>query len=181
MQNGVTEYWRCKKNAYIVQFMQNLVDLDSFDCKLLAAIQGNAGLTNQDIGDRINLSASQVSRRRQRLEGAGVIRRYRAELSLEHLGIGVTAFIGISLATHNRENSKRFFQLVQHMPCVQEAYAMTGDFDYLLKVCVSNLKELSLVINDDLLPHEAVQNVRSSIAMETLKNTNELPIPKSKP
>ncbi|MDD7911710.1 MULTISPECIES: Lrp/AsnC family transcriptional regulator [Pseudovibrio] len=158
--------------------MASTVDLDPFDLKILASLQEDASRTNQEIGTLIHLSASQVSRRRQRLETAGVIRRYRADLSPDHLGFGVIAFVGVTLDTHNNENSVRFHELTRSLDCVQEAYTMTGDMDYLLKVCVPDLKGLSKFINNDLLPHQAVENVRSSIAMETIKDENQLPLGK---
>ncbi|KND19632.1 AsnC family transcriptional regulator [Pannonibacter phragmitetus] len=153
-----------------------MMQVDSFDLRLLSALQENAALTNQQLGERIGLSASQISRRRQALEAEGIIRRYRADLATERLGFSVTAFVGVTLGAHSRENARRFRAMVQAMPEVQEAHTLTGDVDYMLKIVVPDLKALSRVINDDLLPHEAVQNVRSSIAMETLKDDNLLPL-----
>lgn len=152
------------------------IALDGFDLKLLAVLQENAALTNHEIGQRISLSASQVSRRRQRLEQDRVIRRYRADLSPDLLGLTVTAFVGVTLGAHSRENARKFRLMVTAMPEVQEAHTLTGDVDYMLKVVVRDLKALSRIINDELLPHDAVQNVRSSIAMETLKDDNLLPL-----
>jgi len=149
---------------------------DGFDLKLLTALQENAALTNAELGDLIGLSASQVSRRRQKLEEAGVIRRYRAALDPEALGLRVTAYVGVTLGAHSRENARKFRNMVTAMPEVQEAYTLTGDVDYMLKIVVPDLKKLSRIINDDLLPQEAVQHVRSSIAMETLKDDNFLPL-----
>jgi DNA-binding Lrp family transcriptional regulator len=117
-----------------------------------------------------------VSRRRQRLEQDRVIRRYRADLSPDLLGLTVTAFVGVTLGAHSRENARKFRLMVTAMPEVQEAHTLTGDVDYMLKVVVKDLKALSRIINDELLPHDAVQNVRSSIAMETLKDDNLLPL-----
>ncbi|MTI44323.1 AsnC family transcriptional regulator [Roseibium hamelinense] len=150
--------------------------LDHFDLKILGALQANAALTNQDIAELIGLSASQISRRRQRLEKDGYIRRYRADLSPQALGLAVTAYVGVTLGAHSRENARKFRNMVKAMPEVQEAHTMTGDVDYILKIVVPDLQALSRVINDDLLPQEAVQNVRSSIAMETLKDDNLLPL-----
>lgn len=149
---------------------------DGFDLKLLTALQANAALTNADLGDQIGLSASQVSRRRQKLEETGVIRRYRAALDPEALGLTVTAYVGVTLGAHSRENARKFRNMVTAMPEVQEAYTLTGDVDYMLKIVVRDLKKLSRIINDDLLPQEAVQHVKSSIAMETLKDDNLLPL-----
>lgn len=151
-------------------------DLDSFDFKLLALLQENAALTNQQLGDRIALSASQVSRRRQRLETMGAIRRYRADLSADGLGLAVIAFVGVTLNAHSRNNARRFRDLVAAMPSVQEAHAMTGEMDYLIKITVRDLKALARVINDDLLAHDTVQNLHSSIVLETIRDDNALPI-----
>lgn len=150
--------------------------LDGFDMKLLAALQQNAALTNSELGNVIGLSASQVSRRRQKLEESGTIRRYRAALDPEALGLTVTAYVGVTLGAHSRENARTFRTMVTAMAEVQEAHTLTGDVDYMLKIVVPDLKALSRIINDQLLPQEAVQNVRSSIAMETLKDDNLLPL-----
>ncbi|MBD8891492.1 Lrp/AsnC family transcriptional regulator [Roseibium litorale] len=150
--------------------------LDGFDIKILRLLQGNASLTNQQLGEDVGLSASQVSRRRQKLEQEGVIRRYRASLDPDALGLTVTAYVGVTLGAHTRENARRFRDRMVAMPEVQEAHTLTGDVDYMLKVVVADLKALSRFINDELLPQEAVLNVRSSIAMETLKDDNLLPL-----
>jgi len=152
------------------------VALDGFDVKLLAALQANAALTNADLGEVIGLSASQVSRRRARLEEAGVIRGYRAALEPEALGLMVTAYVGVTLGAHSKENARKFRDMVKAMPEVQEAHTLTGDVDYMLKIVAPDLKALSRIINDDLLPQEAVHHVRSSIAMDTLKDDNLLPL-----
>ncbi|PVB60055.1 Lrp/AsnC family transcriptional regulator [Labrenzia sp. 011] len=152
------------------------IALDAYDVKLLATLQENAALTNAELGEVIRLSASQVSRRRQKLEEAGIIRRYRAALDPEALGLSVTAYVGVTLGAHSKENARKFRNMVTAMPEVQEAHTLTGDVDYMLKIVVPDLKALSRIINDDLLPQEAVHNVRSSIAMETLKDDNLLPL-----
>ncbi len=153
-----------------------VVALDGFDLKLLRVLQENSALTNQELGEHIGLSASQISRRRQRLEQEKVIRRYKASLDPDVLGLTVTAYVGVTLGAHSRENARRFREMVTAMPEVQEAHTLTGDVDYMLKVVVKDLKALSRIINDELLPHDVVQNVRSSIAMETLKDDNLLPL-----
>ncbi|WP_205470557.1 Lrp/AsnC family transcriptional regulator [Breoghania sp. L-A4] len=153
-----------------------IASLDGFDIKLLALLQRDAALTNQQVGERIGLSASQVSRRRARLEADGIIRRIRAELSSDALGLMVTAFIGVTLNAHSRNNSRRFRDLIQAMDSVQEAHALTGEMDYLIKITVADLKTLARVINDDLLAHEAVQNVHSSVVLETIRDDNALPL-----
>ncbi|HBK05300.1 MAG TPA: AsnC family transcriptional regulator [Acetobacteraceae bacterium] len=153
--------------------------LDSFDLRLLAALQDNGRLTNQEVGERIGLSPSQCSRRRSALEASGLIRGYRADLAAEALGFGLLVFVNVTLATHSRDNARAFRDLVAGVDEVQEAYALTGDADYLLKIVVRDLKDLSILVNDVLLAHDTVGRVRSSIVLDRLKETVRLPLSKA--
>jgi DNA-binding Lrp family transcriptional regulator len=150
--------------------------MDQFDRKIIRALQLNGAQTNQELSDSVGLSPSQISRRRQQLETEGVIEGYAARLSAEKLGFGVRVFVHVALAAHSPENSRRFAELVQRTPEILEAHALTGDSDYLLKIVVRSLKDLSLLINDTLLPHESVDRVRSEIVLETLKESAALPV-----
>ncbi|MBI0436115.1 Lrp/AsnC family transcriptional regulator [Roseomonas sp. KE0001] len=156
--------------------MHETPSLDGFDLRLLAALQEDARLTNQQLGERIGLSASQCSRRRSALEAAGLIRGYRAELEAEALGLHVLAFVQVTLTAHSGDNSRRFRELLARVEEIQEAYAMTGDTDYLLKAIVPDLKGLSLLVNETLLAHDSVARVRSSIVLDKLKDTGRLPL-----
>jgi len=150
--------------------------VDQFDRKILALLQADARLTNNDLSERVNLSASQCSRRRQRLEESGLIRGYRAVLDRERLGFPLVNVISVTLATHNRDNARRFAELLRGLPEVQEAHALTGEMDYVLKVVTRDLKSLSEFVNDILLPHESVQHVKTAIVLETLKEDGPLPL-----
>jgi DNA-binding Lrp family transcriptional regulator len=150
--------------------------MDDFDRRLLAAIQEDGARTNQQLADIVGLSASQISRRRQQLEEGGVIAGYAARLDAEKLGFGVRVFIHVALSAHSPDNSRRFADLVRRTPEIMEAHALTGESDYLLKVAVRSLKELSELVNDVLLPHDSVDRVRSEIVLDTLKETQSLPI-----
>lgn len=154
------------------------VELDAFDLKILAALQVDGRLGNQELADRVHLSASQCSRRRIRLEEAGFVRGYRAELDPGRLGLDVVVFTRVTLSTHSRDNARRFAELVKSLDCVLEAFSMTGDSDYLLKIIVPDLRELSAVVNGALLPHESVASVRSSVVLDTLKDGAPLPLPR---
>ncbi len=153
-----------------------VTQLDPFDRKILALLQADARLTNNDLSAKVNLSPSQCSRRRQRLEEEGYIKGYRAVLDRDRLGFSLTNMVTVTLATHNRDNARRFAELVARLPEVQEAHALTGEMDYILKVVTPNLKALSEFVNGELLPHEAVQHVKTAIVLETLKETGSLPL-----
>lgn len=150
--------------------------LDAFDLRLLAALQDNGRLTNQEVGERIGLSPSQCSRRRAGLEAAGLIRGYRADLAAEALGFRLLVFIQVTLAAHSGDNAEQFRALIDRLDEVQEAYAMTGDADYLLKAVLPDLRDLSALVNDVLLRHASVARVRSSIVLDRLKETPRLPL-----
>ena len=150
--------------------------MDAFDIKLLAALQADGRLTNNDLAEVVGLSASQCSRRRAALEESGVIASYHAHLSAEAIGLAVTAFVEIKLATHSPDNSKRFHKLIAGLDAVQEACSLTGDADYLIKLVVPDLKALSRILSDVFLPHASVQHVRSSIVLDRLKQTSQLPL-----
>jgi len=156
--------------------MHEAPHLDALDLRLLAALQEDARLTNQQIGERIGLSASQCSRRRSALEATGLIRGYHAELAAEALGLRVLAFIQVTLTAHSGDNSRRFRDLLARAEEIQEAYAMTGDTDYLLKAVVPDLKGLSRLVNETLLAHDSVARVRSSIVLDRLKDSGRLPL-----
>jgi DNA-binding Lrp family transcriptional regulator len=110
------------------------------------------------------------------LEAAGLIRGYRADLAAERIGFRLLVFVQVTLATHSGDNAEKFRKLVARLDEVQEAYATTGDTDYLLKIVVPDLKDLSVLVNEILLPHESVARVRSSIVLDRLKETAWLPL-----
>lgn len=150
--------------------------LDPFDIRLLAALQADGRLTNIELAGKVGLSASQCSRRRSALEASGAIASYSALLSPEALKLAVTAFVQVTLSAHSPQNSKRFQMLLDTLDEVQEAYSLTGEADYLVKMRVTDLAALARVFNEVLLPHGTIARVRSSIVLERLKETPRLPL-----
>ena len=152
------------------------IELDEFDMRLLGALQTDGRLTNQELADKVGLSASQCSRRRARLEESGIIRGYHADLSPEALGLGVMVFVHVTLSAHSPDNYKRFRDLVARSDDIQEAYSLTGETDYLLKMVLPDLKSLAATVNERLLAHDTVAHVRSSVVLDRLKETARLPL-----
>ncbi|MEW6450682.1 MAG: Lrp/AsnC family transcriptional regulator [Pseudomonadota bacterium] len=150
--------------------------MDDADIRILRALQDDGRLGNNELAEKAGLSASQCSRRRTALEEAGVIASYHAHLSPEALGFDVLVFVHVTLATHSPDNAKRFVALVQSLDEVQEAYSLTGESDYLVKMSVPSLKDLSRLLAEVFLPHESVAHVRSSIVLDRLKQNNRLPL-----
>lgn len=156
--------------------IHNIPALGAIDRKLLAALQRDGRLTNQELAEAVGLSPSQCSRRRMALEEAGVISGYRAVIDRQKAGFGLSAIIDVTLNTHSGDNARRFATLVNRLPEIRKAHALTGEMDYQLEVIVRSLDELAELINSQLLPDESVQTVKSSIVLQTLKDTGGLPL-----
>ena len=149
--------------------------LDNTDTRLLAALQKNAHLTSQQLGEMLNLSPSQAGRRRQRLEADGYIKGYSARLDPQKLDLAVQAFVQVQLSTHDPEQSSAFARLMQSRPEITSAWTMTGEADYLLRVYCRDLSELNALIHGVILPHSTVARVQSQIVMDQLKQDAPLP------
>jgi len=150
--------------------------LDNIDTRLLKAIQKDAQLTAQELGEILHLSASQAGRRRQRLEAAGYIIGYRAQLSPTMLGLHVEAFIQVITATHAPRVTASFMAHLKTLPEVTNVWTLTGEADYLLRVFCGDLKALNALVHQSLLPHEAVARVHSQIVMDKIKADAPLPV-----
>ena len=149
--------------------------LDDIDSRLLAAIQRNALLTAQELGDALNLSASQAARRRQRLEVEGFITCYTARLDPAKLGLTVQAFVQVQMALHGPDAAGEFASLIATRPEVICAWTLTGEADYLLRVWCADLPALNRLVHHVLLAHPAVARVQSQIVMDQLKPDTDLP------
>jgi DNA-binding Lrp family transcriptional regulator len=150
--------------------------IDATDRRLLEAIQGNAQLTVQDLGEMLNLSPSQAGRRRQRLENAGIVTGARAVVSPEGVGLHVQAFVQVQLSTHSAEVDSSFATLLRGTPEVTAAFTLTGEADYLLRVWCADLQALHRLIHGRLLPHPDVARVQSQIVMDQPKADAPLPM-----
>lgn len=158
-----------------------ILELDPTDRKILAILQADGRLSNQEVAERVSLSPSPCLRRIKRLEQAGVIRQYVALLAPEKIGLGLLAYVNVRLARHNdaagvRSPRADFAAAVAQWPEVVACYAMTGDMDYLLRVHVEDMEHFSRFTMETLLRHPAVQDVKSSFALQRIKDTTALPL-----
>ena len=148
---------------------------DNIDLKILAALQENGALANAGLAELTGLSEEDVSTRRAKLEDDSIISGYNAFISRAKTGFDIFAFVQIILTDHERSAAEKFGQFLKNSPFVLEAHAMTEDMDFLAKVVVSSLEELSMVISDHLEAQEGVKAARALISLETIKETTALP------
>ncbi len=149
--------------------------LDEKDAHLLRLLQQDAQLTAEALGQRLNLSPSQASRRRARLEARGLITGYRARVDPQALGLSVQAFVQVEMRSHSRDSGRAFARLITTLPEVISAWIMTGPADYLLRVYCRDLPALNRLIQDVLLAHPSVARVQSQIVMDQPKADAPLP------
>jgi len=150
--------------------------LDRTDLRILELLQKEGRLTNQDLAERVSLSPSPCLRRLKRLEEAGVIRGYVALLDPDRIGLGLLAYVSVKLEKRDKMPMDDFRARVQGWPEVLACYAMTGEMDYLLRVHVEDLQHFSRFVMDQLLRQPGVVDVRSSFALERIKETTALPL-----
>lgn len=153
------------------------VDLDRTDRRILAELQRDGRLSNQELADRVSLSPSPCLRRVRRLEERGYIKRYVALVDAEKVGLGLLAYVSIRLDKHlhgSHAPISEFARDVQRWPEVVECYAMSGDMDYLLRVQVADLAHFSRFAMDTLMRHPAVVDMKSYFALQQIKETTEL-------
>ncbi len=115
--------------------------LDRIDRRILAALQDDARITNQELSERVALSPSACLARVRRLERAGIIQGYHARLDPFSLEVGLVLFAEVTLKAHGTEELARFESAIGSVPQIVEASHVTGDYDYLLKVVASDMSE----------------------------------------
>ena len=150
--------------------------LDKTDIKMMAALQANGRLTNVELAEKVALSPSPCLRRLKQLEESGVIRQYVALLEPGKIGLGLQAFVRVTLEKRGAANIDSFMDAVQRWPEVVNCYAMTGEMDYLLQVYFEDLEHFSRFVMDDLLQQPGVEDIKSSFVLKEFKKTTALPI-----
>lgn len=150
--------------------------IDSLDEKLLRLLQQNAELTAAQVSERLNLSPSQIGRRKQRLEEAGIISGYVAKIDPNKVNLSVQAFVQVQMQSHGSSYAQQFHALVASQPEITSTWTLTGEADYLLRVYCKDLKSLNRLIHEVLLAHPTVARVQSQIVMDQIKTDAPLPI-----
>jgi Lrp/AsnC family leucine-responsive transcriptional regulator len=151
-------------------------DLDAIDRRIIATLQADGRLTNVELADRVGLSQSPCLRRVKRLERDGYIEAYRAVLQRSRVGLGLTVFVGIKIDGHANDRAEAFQAAIIDMPEVIACHLVAGDVDYLLEVVVPDLEHYQQYLVGKLLALSIVREVRSSIAIQTLKAGAPLPL-----
>lgn len=152
-------------------------NLDRYDLKILAALQHDASISNQELAELIGLSPSPCSRRVKQLEDSGYINRQVALLNSRKLGLSLTAFVMIGMDRHTPERFAGFESAIRERPEVLDCCLVTGmDADYQLRVVVPDMEHYQQLLLGHLTRIEGVSSVRSSFVLNQIKSSTELPL-----
>jgi Lrp/AsnC family transcriptional regulator, leucine-responsive regulatory protein len=143
-------------------------DLDKIDREILAQLQADGRMSNQELSERVGLSPSPCLRRLKMLESSGTITRYVALVDPDHVGLGVTAFVRVRLDQQDDRHLAAFENAVTGFAEVMECYLMTGDADYQLRVIVGSLNAFEEFLRHKLTKIEGVGQVTTSFALRPI-------------
>ncbi len=151
--------------------------LDAVDRKILARLQRDSTIQNQQLASEVGLSPSPCHRRVRALEEAGFIRGYVALLDGASIGAGFVAYVEVRLERQAMEFSERFEKAAIARAEILECARVTGDYDYLLKVATRDMEAFHRFLIDVLTRIKGIANTRTSIVMNRVKETTALPLP----
>ena len=158
-----------------IRFMPKC-ELVAIDRRIVTELQTNARLSNIELAEKVGLSPSPCLRRVKRLERDGYIDGYRASLARDRIGLGLSVFLGVKISAHANEEAQRFEKVVVEMPEVVACHLVSGEADYILEVVVPDLEDYQRFLVGKLLNLPIVREVRSNIAIQTLKAGAPLPL-----
>ena len=150
--------------------------LDRYDKLILEALQEDGRISNVQLAHRVSLSESACLRRVRALEESGLIDRYVALVSQNESGLPGNVFVQIGLQREVESDLAAFEQAVRDIPEVMECYLMSGEFDYLLRVVVSDMADFERIHKTELTRLPGVSRVNSSFAIRTVRRKTELPL-----
>ena len=152
------------------------MEIDATDTRILTVLQKRGRISNADLAEAVNLSASACHRRVQRLEEAGIIRDYVALLDPRKLGRPTVVFVEITLSGQADEVLDAFEREVKLIPDVLECHLMAGTADYLLKVIARDTEDFARIHRRFLARLPGVAQMHSSFALRTVRQTTALPV-----
>ncbi|NRB38677.1 MAG: Lrp/AsnC family transcriptional regulator [Pseudomonadales bacterium] len=154
-----------------------MLELDRIDRRILELMQLNGRISNQELADKIGLSATPCSRRVKRLEQEGIIDKHVTLLKPDALGLKLTAYLGISMDRHTPERFNNFETIIAGYPEVLECCIVTGQSaDYMLKVVVRDMQHYEQFLLGRLTCIEGVTGVHSSFVLRKVVDKTALPV-----
>lgn len=149
--------------------------MDQIDRKILRVLQADARSSLQEIGQAVGLSSSPCWERIRKLEQAGVIEGYTVRLSPQALGLNDTVLVQVTLDSHSDNTLEKFGETLAAIPEVIEAWLVSGEYDYLLRVAVKDTRDYERLLREKLYKIKGIRHSKSSFVLRTLKKA-DLPV-----
>jgi Lrp/AsnC family leucine-responsive transcriptional regulator len=149
--------------------------MDAIDRKILQVLQADARASLQEIGQQVGLSASPCWERIRKLEQAGVIEGFTVRLNAQALGWNDTVLVQLTLDSHTDNTLEKFGEVLATIPEVVEAYLVSGEYDYLLRVAVKDTRDYERLLREKLYKIKGIRHSKSSFVLRTLKRA-DLPL-----
>jgi Lrp/AsnC family transcriptional regulator len=150
--------------------------MDKIDKQILNLLQRDCSISLHQIADKLHLTTTPCWNRIKRLENEGMIKQRVALLDAEKIGLELIAFVQIKTQQHSESWFENFVLQVKSFTQVMEFYRMAGEYDYMLKVLVKDMRSYDLFYKTLVNNVSGLTDVNSSFAMEQLKYTTELPL-----
>ena len=149
--------------------------MDAIDRKILRKLQTDARASLQEIGQAVGLSPSPCWERIRKLEAAGVIEGYTVRLNPQALGLSDTVLVQVTLDSHSDNTLEKFGETLAAIPEVIEAFLVSGEYDYLLRVAVKDTRDYERLLRERLYKIKGIRHSKSSFVLRTLKKS-DLPV-----
>jgi Lrp/AsnC family transcriptional regulator len=150
--------------------------LDAVDRRIVRELQRDAGLSHAALSERVGASAASVWRRVRALEKAGVLGRAVRLANAEALGRSVNVLCQVRMTRQTVEARAEFEDFIRSREEIVECYAMSGEWDYLLRIAVRDVADYDRFIMRGVLAHPSVANAASNFALRQVKYTTEIPV-----
>lgn len=149
-------------------------ELDEIDRRILRELRQDGRMSNARLADKVNLSASPCWNRVRQMEESGVIEGYTVLLNQQALGVPDTVMIEVTLDRHDDETFERFGRALADLPEVMEAYLLTGEYDYLIKVAVAGTAGYEEFLRRKLYTLPGLRHSRSTFVLRCLKRSHSV-------
>ena len=139
---------------------------------ILRALRDDSRRTLQDIGSEVGLSATSCWSRIKKLEAFGVIKRYTVDLDADKLGYHDSVIVQVTLESHNDETLYEFGRALATIPEIQEAYLVSGDYDYYIRIAVRDTRDYERLLREKLYKIPGIRHSQSHFVLRVLKESS---------
>lgn len=153
--------------------------LDNIDFNILRILQDRGRITNAQLASEVGLSPAPTLERVRKLEAGGLIESYHALVNAEKLGLNTIVFIEVRLNYHSHFKIEKFIETMRDIPEIVEAYHITGDSDFLMKMYASSISDYQQFVVQTLSKIDGVGHIQSKVVMSQVKKQMSIPMDSS--